>query len=201
MPPKRKWSTSFSNINNVSNVSRQREPFEDLGVATHKKPNFEDSLFFLDTPMLENRYMSEPGFEYFDQTNRDPETKSKDPRVHDGTNLDASMSCILQRVKRIREIVHFLTKQDPNDQLSFEGTPKLLQTSQFEQDEKTPSSLLIDDRGPSDYKLVDPCLSQDCPTFPLTEEDIDWGDCPNDTFDISKDWDDYCHTQGDGYMV
>jgi hypothetical protein len=33
MPPKRKWSTAFSNINNVSNVSRQREPFEDLGVA------------------------------------------------------------------------------------------------------------------------------------------------------------------------
>jgi hypothetical protein len=117
------------------------------------------------------------------------------------TNLSTSMSCILQRVKRIREMlkIAFLAKEDPDDQFSFVGIPTLLQTGHFEEDEKTPS--LIDDLGPSDYNLVDPCLSQDCPTFPLTEEDIDWGDCPNDTFDISKDWDDYCHTQGDGYMV
>jgi hypothetical protein len=121
MPPKRKWSTAFSNINNVSNVSRQCEPSEDLGVATHKKPNFEDSLFVLNTPMLENKDMSE--------TNR-----SEEPGVHNGNNLDTSMSCILKRVKRIREIIHFLTKQDLDDQLSFEGTPTLLQTSEFEQD-------------------------------------------------------------------
>jgi hypothetical protein len=114
MPPKRKWSTAFSNINNASNVSREREPYKDLGVATHKKPNFEDSLFVLNTPMLENQDMSE--------TN-----KSEEPRVHNGNNLDTSMSCILRRVKRIREIVHFLTKRDLDDQLSFEGTPTLLQ--------------------------------------------------------------------------
>jgi hypothetical protein len=128
MPPKMKWNTTFSNINNGLNVSRQHEPAEDLGMTTHEKPNFEDSLFVLNTPMLENQDMSEPGFEYFDHTNKDPETRSEDPRVHNGTNLDTSMSCILQRVKRIREIVLFLTKQDPDDQLSFEGTPILLQT-------------------------------------------------------------------------
>ena len=143
MPPKRKWNTAFSNINNVSNILRQHEPSKDLGVASHKKANFEDSLFVLNTPMLENQDMSE--------TNR-----SEEPRVHNGNNLDTSMPCILERVKRIREIVHFLTKQDPDDQLSFEGTPTLLQTSQFEQDEKTPSLSLIDDLGPSDYKSMDP---------------------------------------------
>jgi hypothetical protein len=115
MPPKRKWSIAFSNINNVSNVSRQREPFEDLGVATHKKPNFDDFLFVLLTLMLENQDMSE--------TNR-----FEEPQVHNGNNLDTSMSCILQRVKRIHEIIHFLTKQDPDDRLYFEGTPTLLQT-------------------------------------------------------------------------
>jgi hypothetical protein len=89
MPPKRNWNTAFSNTNNVLNVSRQHEPFEDLGMATHKKPNFEDSLFVLNTPMLENQDMSET----------DPST---------------SMSCILQRVKRIREMLKtsFLKKQD-----------------------------------------------------------------------------------------
>ena len=68
-------------------------------MATHKKPNFEDSLFVLNTPMLENQDMSETGFEYFDHTKRDLETRSEDPQVHNGTNLDTSMSCILQRVK------------------------------------------------------------------------------------------------------
>jgi hypothetical protein len=90
MPPKRKWNT-FSNINNVLNVSRQHEPSKDLGMATHKKPNFEDSLFVLNMPILKNQDMSEPRFEYFVHTNRDLETRSEDPRVHNGTNLDTSM--------------------------------------------------------------------------------------------------------------
>jgi hypothetical protein len=167
MPPKRKWNTTFSNINNVLNISRQ--PAEDLGTTTHKKPNFEDSLFFLNTPMLENQDMSE--------TNR-----SEEPRVHNGNNLDTSMSCILQRVKRICKIVHFLTKQDPDDQLSFEGTPTLLQTGHSEQDERTPFS-------------VDPYLFQDWPTFPLTEEDTNWGDYPDDASNTSEDSDE------DGYLV
>jgi hypothetical protein len=113
------------------------------------------------------------------------------------------MSCILQKVKRIREMleIHFLIKQDPDDQLSFEGTPTLLQTGHFEQDEQTPSFLLTYDLGPSDYNSVDPCLFQDCPTFPLTEEDTNWGDYPDNTSDISEDWDDYCPTQEDGYLV
>jgi hypothetical protein len=59
MPPKRKWNIAFSNTNNVLNVSRQHKPSEDLGMATHKKPNFEDSLFVLNTPMLEDQYKSE----------------------------------------------------------------------------------------------------------------------------------------------
>jgi hypothetical protein len=158
-------------------------------MATHKKPNFEDSLFVLSTPMLENQDMSE--------TNRDSKNRSEEPRVHSGTDLSTSMSCILQRVKRIREMlkISFLTKQDPDDQLSFEGIPTLLQTVHFEQDKQTPSSLLTDDLGPSDYNSVDPYLFQDCPTFPLTEEDTDWGDYLDDTSNISEDSD------KDGYPV
>jgi hypothetical protein len=76
MPPKRKWSTAFLDINDVLNFSRQHEPCEGLGMATHKKPNFEDTLFVLNTPMLENQGMSQPGFECFDQTNRDPKSGS-----------------------------------------------------------------------------------------------------------------------------
>jgi hypothetical protein len=79
MPPKRKWSTAFSDINDVLNFSRQHEPSKGLGMATHKKPNFEDSLFVLNTLMLENQGMSQPKFEYFDQTNRDPENKFEEP--------------------------------------------------------------------------------------------------------------------------
>jgi hypothetical protein len=186
MPPKRKWSTTFSNINDVL---RQHEPSEGLGMATHKKPNFEDSLFVLNTPMLENQDV--------DETNRDPKNRSEEPRIHSGTDLSTSMSCILQRVKRIHEMlkISFLTKQDPDDQLSFEGIPTLLQTGHFEHDQQTPSSLLTDDLGPSDCNSVDPYLFQDCPAFPLTEEDTDWGDYPDDTSDISEDFDE------DGYPV
>jgi hypothetical protein len=79
MPPKREWNTAFSNINNVLHVSRQHELVEDLGMATHIKPNFEDSLFVLNAPMLENKDMSETGFDYFDHINRDLETRFEDP--------------------------------------------------------------------------------------------------------------------------
>jgi hypothetical protein len=95
MPPKRKWNTAFSNTNNVLNASKQHEPSKDLGMATHKKPNFEDALFVLDTPMLEDQDTSEA--DKFEEI--DPST---------------SMSCILQKVKRIREMleISFLKKQD-----------------------------------------------------------------------------------------
>jgi hypothetical protein len=95
MPPKRKWNIAFSNTNNVLNVSRKHEPSKDLGMATHKKPNFEDFLFVLNTPMLEDQDMSEAD-----------KSEEIDPST--------SMSCILQRVKRIREIlkIYFLKKQD-----------------------------------------------------------------------------------------
>jgi hypothetical protein len=138
MPPKRKWNTTFSNKKNVLNVSRQHKPSEDLGMATHKKPNFEYSLFVLNTPMLEDQDMSEAD-------------KSEE------TDPSTSMSCILQRVKRIREMlkISFLKKQDSDDQLPFKGIPTLLQTDLSEKDEKTPFSM-------------DPYLFQECPTFPLT---------------------------------
>ena len=88
--------------------------------------------------------------------------KSEEPKVHtsnqnqpasNGTNLSTSMSYILQRVKMIRKMfeIPFLTKKNPDDKLSFEGTSTLLQTGYFEQDEKTPFSLLTDDLEPSDY--------------------------------------------------
>jgi hypothetical protein len=85
--------------------------------------------------------------------------------------------------------------RDPDDQLSSEGTPTLLQTSQFEQDEQTPSLSLIDDLGPSDYKSMDPYLFQDGPNFPLTKEDTDCCDYPDDASNISEDSDE------DGYPV
>jgi hypothetical protein len=165
MPPKRKWNAAFSNTSNVLNVSRQHEPSEDSGMATHKKPNFEDSLFVLNTPMLEDQDMSE--------ADRSEET---DPST--------SMSCILQRVKRIREMlkISFLKKRDSDDQLPFKGIPTLLHTGHSEKDEQTPFS-------------VDPYLFQDCPTFPLTGEDTDWGDYPDDASDTSEDSDE------DGYPV
>jgi hypothetical protein len=51
-------------------------------MGTHKKPNFEDALFVLDTPMLEDQDISEANT-----------SKEIDPST--------SMSCILQKVKRI----------------------------------------------------------------------------------------------------
>ena len=83
------------------------------------------------------------------------------------------MAYILQKVKRIREMLEIpsLTKQNPDDQLSFKGTSTLLQTAYIEQDEQTPFSLLTNDHGPSHYNPVDPFLFQGWPTLPLTEED------------------------------
>jgi hypothetical protein len=53
------------------------------------------------------------------------------------------MAYILQKVKRIREMLEIpsLTKQIPDDQLSFEETSTLLQTGHFEKNEQTPFSL------------------------------------------------------------
>ena len=134
-------------------------------MATHKKHNFEDALFVLDTPMLEDQDMSE--------ANKSEET---DPSI--------SMSCILQRVKRIREMfkIYFLKKKDSDDQCPFKGIPTLLHTGHSEKDEQTPFS-------------VDPYLFQDCPTFPLTEKDADWGDYSDNASNISEDLDE------DGYPI
>jgi hypothetical protein len=76
------------------------------------------------------------------------------------TDPITSMSYILQRVKRIREMlkISFLKKKDSDDQLPFKGIPTLLQTGHFEKDDQTPFS-------------VDPYLFQECPTFPLTKKD------------------------------
>jgi hypothetical protein len=71
MPPKRKWSTAFLGTNNVLNFSRQHEPSKGLGMDTHKKPNFEDSMFVLNIQMLENQDMSE--------TNKDLKNRSEEP--------------------------------------------------------------------------------------------------------------------------
>jgi hypothetical protein len=100
------------------------------------------------------------------------------------TDPSTSMSCILQKVKRIREMleISFLKKQDSDDQLPFKGIPTLLHTGHSEKDEQTPFSM-------------DPYLFQDCPTFPLTGEDTDWGDFPDNASDTSEDSDE------DGYPI
>jgi hypothetical protein len=92
-------------------------------MATQKKHNFEDALFVLDTPMLEDQDMSEAD-----------KSEETDPSI--------SMSCILQRVKRIREMLEipFLKKQDSDDQLPFKGIPTLLH-GHSETDEQTPFSM------------------------------------------------------------
>jgi hypothetical protein len=76
MPPKRKWSTAFSKTIDVLNASK---PSEDLGMVTQKIHNFEDALFILDAPMLEDQDLSEAD-----------KSKETDPSI--------SMSCIQQRV-------------------------------------------------------------------------------------------------------
>jgi hypothetical protein len=127
-------------------------------MATQKKHNFEDALFVLDTPMLEDQDMSEAD-----------NSEETDPSI--------SMSCILQRVRKIREMleISFLKGQDSDDQLPFKGIP-ILHTGHSEMDEQTPFS-----------------MDQDCPTFPLIGEDTDWVDFPDDASDTSEDSDE------DGY--
>jgi hypothetical protein len=58
----RKWSMGFSNMKDALNFSRQHEPSKGLSMATHEKPNFEDSIFTLTTPsqIQEIQDMSEP---------------------------------------------------------------------------------------------------------------------------------------------
>jgi hypothetical protein len=83
-------------------------------MATQKKYNFEGALF-------EDQDMSE--------TNKSKETE---PSI--------SMSCILQRVKRIRRMLEipFLKKQDSDDQLPFKETPILLHTGHSDTMNKHP---------------------------------------------------------------
>ena len=147
-------------------MERQHEPSKDLSMATHEKSNFLDSIFTWITPSQtqENQDMREPRIEYLGQTNEDSRMKFEEPQVHtsnqpqcfpklgnNSTNLNTSMVCILQKVKRIREMLEIpsLTKKIPDDQLSFKETSTLLQTGHFEQNEKTPF------QGHSDYNLVD----------------------------------------------
>jgi hypothetical protein len=152
MPPKRKWSIAFSKTNDVLNASK---PSEDLGMVTQKIHNFQDALFILDTPMLEDQDLSEAD-----------KSEEIDPSI--------SMSCMLQRVKRIREILEipFLKKKNSDDQLPFEVIP----TGHSKTDEQTPFS-----------------IDQDWPTFPLVGKDTDWVDVPDDASDTSEDSDE------DGY--
>ena len=72
--------------------------------------------------------------------------------------------------------IYFLKKRDSDDQLPFKGIPTLLHTGHSEKDEQTPFSM-------------DPYLFQDCPTFPFTGEDTDWGDYPDDASNTSEDSD------------
>jgi hypothetical protein len=105
--------------------------------------------------------MMNPRIEYLGQINENSRVKLEEPQVYarnipqhlpkpskNRTNLSTSMAYILQKVKRIREMLEipYLTKKIRDDQLLFKETSTLLQTSHFEQNEKTPffTSLLID---------------------------------------------------------
>jgi hypothetical protein len=151
-PGKRKWSTAFSKTDDVLNASK---PSKDLGMVTQKIHNFEDALFILDTPMLEDQDLREAD-----------KSEETDPSI--------SMSCILQRVKRIREMLEipFLKKKNSDDQLPFEVIP----TGHSKTDEQTPFS-----------------IDQHWSTFPLVGKDTDWVDVPDDASDTSEDSDE------DGY--
>jgi hypothetical protein len=85
-----------------------------------------------------------------------------------------SLSCILQRVKRIRKMLEipFLKKQDADDQLPSKETSMLLHAGHSDTNEQASLS-------------KDP----ECPTFPLVGEDTDGGDFHDDASDISKDSD------------
>jgi hypothetical protein len=149
--------------------------------VTHEKHNFVDSIFTLFTPSQtqENQDMRKPRIEYFAQTNENSRVNLVEPQVytsnlpqhfpkHDNnrTNLSTSMAYILQKVKRICEMLEipYLTKKIPDDQLSSKETSTLLQTGHFEKIEKTPF------QGHSDYNSVDSWLFQGWPSLPLIEE-------------------------------
>jgi hypothetical protein len=85
-----------------------------------------------------------------------------------------SLSCILQRVKRIRKMLEipFLKKQDADDQLPSKETSMLLHAGHSDTNEQASLS-------------KDP----ECPTLPLVGEDTDGGDFHDDASDISKDSD------------
>jgi hypothetical protein len=163
------------NTLNLQNVARQEDDPKSLSCkdshfecyhpkATHEKSNYVDSIFTLFTPnqIQENQDMRKPRIEYLGQTSEDSRVKLEEPQVYvgnlpqhfpkpsnDRTNLSTSMAYILQKVKRIHGMLEIpsLTKQIPDDQLSFEETSTLLQIGHFEQNEQTPflTSLLIDD--------------------------------------------------------
>jgi hypothetical protein len=90
------------------------------------------------------------------------------------SDSDISLSCILQRVKRIRKMLEipFLKKQDSDDQLPSKETSILLHAGHSDTNEQASLS-------------KDP----ECPTFPLVREDTDGDDFHDDAFDISKDSD------------
>jgi hypothetical protein len=139
--------------------------------ATHEKPNFVDSIFTLFTPSQtnENQDMRKPRIEYFGQTDENSIVKLEEPHVYTNnlpqhfpklnnnrTNLSTSIAYILQKVKRIHEMLDItsLTKQIPNDQLSSKETSMLLQTGHSEQNKQTPF------QGHNEYDSVDSCLFQ-----------------------------------------
>jgi hypothetical protein len=84
------------------------------------------------------------------------------------------MFSILQRVKRIREMLEipFLKKQDSDDKLPSKETPMLLHAGHADTNEQVSLS-----------------KDQECPTFPLKEEDTDGDDSNDDASNISKDSD------------
>jgi hypothetical protein len=236
--------------------------------ATHEKSNFGDSIFTLFTPsqIQENQDMRNPRIEYLGQTNENSRIKLEEPQVYDGdlpqhfpkpsnvrTNLSTSMAYILQKVKRIREMLEIpsSTKQIRDDQLLLQEISTLIQTERMKHIERC-------NHGHSDYNSVDPCLFQGWTTLPLIEEDnineitwtkgkgdqnipsnhednialgnnevlhlhetyirdsalvgthpiileqerdTNWGDYPDNAFDISEDWDEYSYTQEDDYLL
>jgi hypothetical protein len=47
----------------------------------------------------------------------------------------------------------------------------------------------------------DSALIEPHPIILEQERDTNWGDCPDDASDVSEDWDDYCPTQEDDYLI
>jgi hypothetical protein len=49
--------------------------------------------------------------------------------------------------------------------------------------------------------IRDSALMEPRPIVMEQERDTNWGDCLDGASDISEDWDDYCSTQGDDYLI